>query len=401
MTEQQLIHALLDFQSAESTPPWRPDPDHLRDVAEQVRSAFSAAHLDQSFASRLREGIFGGLSRLDALPRDDSFWNGTNRRPTLNKIRHLALQMLDGKPKEEGACWALAATSLLWCCNDFGLAGWRGLHELGRLDAAWPILAAYHVWAETGYDAGPSLTAFLHEAGLCVQARNALEAIEVRQGERVRSWSRSVALACPVVVDPSWLAWNGGQVGKLARAVQRERAWQHLPVLADALEEAGCDDEHLLGHLRGPSPHALCCWLVELLAKAPRARAGESGPEVRFCPSRAEGLPDVRGVVVHPDRLEVNTAGSWLTFPFSRIGRRQESRVVSLVKRLAGRAPWPVMVADRDWFHAPRDRFFLWYTDPPLRTCMPEDEPADRASSYFLRIQTVLTKGGYATYDLG
>lgn len=154
--------------------------------------------------------------------------------------------------------------------------------------------------------------------------------------------------------------------------------------------------------------HVRGCWLLDvILAKEAVAPAdGTAGRQeaaglVRFRPSRAEGLPDVREVVVRPDRLEVNTAGSWLTFPFARIGRRQESRLVSFVKRLAGRQPWPVMVADRDWFHPPPDRFFLWYTDPPLRTCMPEVEPAEHAASYFSRIQRVLRSGGYATFDLG
>ena len=38
-----------------------------------------------------------------------------------------------------------------------------------------------------------------------------------------------------------------------------------LAVLADALEEAGCTDADLLGHLRGPGPHARGCWAVDLL----------------------------------------------------------------------------------------------------------------------------------------
>jgi hypothetical protein len=122
---------------------------------------------------------------------------------------------------------------------------------------------------------------------------------------------------------------------------------------------------------------------------------------IRFIPSRAEGLPDVREVVVHPDRLEVNTAGRWVEFRFRQIGRRQESRAWSLFKRLIGRWPRSVMVADRDWFHAPRDRYFLWYTNPPLKTCMPEDEPVERMSSFFYRVQAVLGSGGYATFDLG
>jgi hypothetical protein len=408
MTEQQLVTALLDFQSVEASPPWRPDPAHLRDLTEQVRSAFSAAYLEQGFAGRLREAILGGLSRLDALPRDDPFWDGTNRRPTLQKVRDLASRVLERGPVEEWACWAWAATDLLWCCNDFGLAGWRGLHELGLLDAACPVLAAFHVWGQSGYDPSPYLAAFLHGAGLCVGARNALEPIEASQDEGVAGWARAVARDCPVAVDPRWLAWDGGQAEKLARAVQREGAWHHLPVLADALEEAGCDDEDILGHLRGSRPHAGRCWIIDLLlAKEPiPSTSGQAGGEdaaglVRFRPSRAEGLPDVREVVVYPDRLLVCSAESWLTFPFSRMGRRQESRLASFVKRLAGRDPWPLLVADRDWFHPPPDRFFRWYTDPPLRTCMPQDEPADHAASNFWRIQKVLASGGYATFDLG
>jgi hypothetical protein len=36
-------------------------------------------------------------------------------------------------------------------------------------------------------------------------------------------------------------------------------------VLADALEEAGCGDEEILGHLRGPGPHVRACWVLDLL----------------------------------------------------------------------------------------------------------------------------------------
>jgi hypothetical protein len=216
-------------------------------------------------------------------------------------------------------------------------------------------------------------------------------------------------------LDPCWLT---PLVLSLATAAYEERVapdpsrpgWLvldpvRLLVLADALEEAGCDEQEILEHLRVSGEHVRGWWCVDLLlakepTHSPTVPAAE--PElVRFRPSSAEGLPDVREVVVHPDRLEVNTAGSWVTFPFSRIGRRQESRLASLARRLAGRAPWPPVVAERDWFHPPPARFFLWFTDPPLRTCMPEDEPADHAASHFSRIQAVLAKGGYATYDLG
>jgi hypothetical protein len=42
-----------------------------------------------------------------------------------------------------------------------------------------------------------------------------------------------------------------------------------LAVLADALEEAGCTERTILGHLRGPGPHVRGCWAVDLLLGKP------------------------------------------------------------------------------------------------------------------------------------
>ena len=52
---------------------------------------------------------------------------------------------------------------------------------------------------------------------------------------------------------------------KLAASVYEEQAFDRLPILADALEEAGCDDAELLAHLRGPGPHARGCWPLDTL----------------------------------------------------------------------------------------------------------------------------------------
>jgi hypothetical protein len=76
----------------------------------------------------------------------------------------------------------------------------------------------------------------------------------------------------PVQVDPSWLAWHGGAVKNLAAAVYEERELPsghldaaRLAVLADMLEEAGCSDPYILGHLRSPGPHVRGCWPLDLL----------------------------------------------------------------------------------------------------------------------------------------
>jgi hypothetical protein len=67
------------------------------------------------------------------------------------------------------------------------------------------------------------------------------------------------------VLDPAWLAWDGGTVVKLAQTIYDERAFAQLPILGDALEEAGCAEEALLEHCRQPGLHARGCWVVDAL----------------------------------------------------------------------------------------------------------------------------------------
>jgi cell wall assembly regulator SMI1 len=66
-------------------------------------------------------------------------------------------------------------------------------------------------------------------------------------------------------IDPTWLTWNDRTVARLARAIAEERAFDRLPILGDALEEAGCSDAAILGHCRQPGEHGRGCWLVESL----------------------------------------------------------------------------------------------------------------------------------------
>jgi hypothetical protein len=66
-------------------------------------------------------------------------------------------------------------------------------------------------------------------------------------------------------VHPSWLTWNDGTARKIAQAIYDERAFERLPVLADALEDAGCDDADILRHCREPGEHVRGCWVIDLL----------------------------------------------------------------------------------------------------------------------------------------
>jgi hypothetical protein len=74
------------------------------------------------------------------------------------------------------------------------------------------------------------------------------------------------------VIHRHWLTWKGGTVKLLAESIYEERSLpsgrldnNQLAVLADALEDAGCTDLSLLGHLRDPSPHYRGAWGIDLL----------------------------------------------------------------------------------------------------------------------------------------
>jgi len=76
----------------------------------------------------------------------------------------------------------------------------------------------------------------------------------------------------PIQVEPAWLAWHGGAIVRLAQPVYEERELPsghldagRLAVLADMLEEAGCADAEILGHLRGPGPHVRGCFAVDAI----------------------------------------------------------------------------------------------------------------------------------------
>lgn len=68
-----------------------------------------------------------------------------------------------------------------------------------------------------------------------------------------------------VVVPADWPGWTDQAVQCLASHVYREDRFDELPILADALEDAGCTDESMLRHCREPGDHVRGCWLIDLI----------------------------------------------------------------------------------------------------------------------------------------
>jgi hypothetical protein len=66
----------------------------------------------------------------------------------------------------------------------------------------------------------------------------------------------------PVTFDP---LWRTSDVVGLAQAMYEERAFERLPILSDALMEAGCERKQIIAHCRGEGTHVRGCWIVDLV----------------------------------------------------------------------------------------------------------------------------------------
>jgi hypothetical protein len=128
----------------------------------------------------------------------------------------------------------------------------------------------------------PTVYRVANVARLCAEAA-------VEAGNDLRAWGRERAAQAvllrdifnpfrAVALDPAWRTRNDGLAARVAAGIHEEGDFAAVPVLADALEEAGCEDRYLLEHCRG-GPHARGCWAVDLiLSRGPAEGAENSAP---------------------------------------------------------------------------------------------------------------------------
>lgn len=65
---------------------------------------------------------------------------------------------------------------------------------------------------------------------------------------------------------PVMPSWRTSEIIGLAQTMYDQRSFERMPGLADALEQAGCDNPEILGHCRERGRvHARGCWIVDLL----------------------------------------------------------------------------------------------------------------------------------------
>ena len=131
----------------------------------------------------------------------------------------------------------------------------RGTPEVERLVWVDHFTGEGWVALEDGWEAAYSATGVDWDDELADEPRHQLALLHDIMGNPFE----------PVAVDPSWRSWNNGAVVSVAHAIYQQRAFDHLPTLGDALQEAGCSNSDILAHCRTPSEHARGCWVVDLV----------------------------------------------------------------------------------------------------------------------------------------
>ncbi|HZY89323.1 MAG TPA: hypothetical protein VFE78_31160 [Gemmataceae bacterium] len=153
--------------------------------------------------------------------------------------------------------------------------------EAERVKAHWdsgdaPVtgLASFSATNAVGYATGDGSTPAEDAAKDALEALSRA-ALDNEAAVRAEAEHQAALIRCifgptlfrPRVLPPSVRTWEGGTVVKLAAGVYAERDFTQvrIGVRADAVEEAGLLDAELLGHLRGPGPHARGCHGIDLL----------------------------------------------------------------------------------------------------------------------------------------
>jgi hypothetical protein len=243
---------------------WRPIREHLRwRASARKRLLFVAACCRVAFAPF---PDVRGLRAIEALERlaDDSFAH-REAAPFIMDVEAMIYEVgrqgesaLDAYYAESGTC------SCGYCPEtEESAARAEALNPAVDADFGYRLMETSRA-AEVAADAGETLCRLL---GSSHDAVATVEQVDFLPLEQARPLLHE--LFCnpfrPVVLQAAWLAWNDHCIERIAQAIYDERAFDRMPILADALEDAGCDNADILNHCRGDGPHVRGCWVVDLL----------------------------------------------------------------------------------------------------------------------------------------
>ncbi len=126
------------------------------------------------------------------------------------------------------------------------------------------------------------------------------------------------------------------------------------------------------------------------------------GGVLRFVPGRVEGLPDVTEVAFYRDRLEFLSAGRWVSFRLADFAAWPHPAFLWRYLARVGFRPRWLPVGEHDGCRPAAERFFRFYTWPPIVVYMPDElTESCGAITLFNRVHEVIREGGFSTWDLG
>jgi hypothetical protein len=146
--------------------------------------------------------------------------------------------------------------------GDFGILQWEFREDAILLDRILDRLKAGQA----------NLDILNWAVGWGIPTQRVFRILEVLDINSRRMMSRFDPFGDPVVtLDPAWRTWNDGTVPRLARGIAERGDFESLPILADALEDAGCTDAIILGHCRSAGRDVRRSWVVDaILAESSR-----------------------------------------------------------------------------------------------------------------------------------
>ena len=121
---------------------------------------------------------------------------------------------------------------------------------------------------DKGDPLGPALVTARHAARAAADLqgqRNVLDALPTIAEQRGQTALVRCLFGNPFRPRPVCAAWLTREVRALADAIYAERAFDRMPLLADAVEASGCTNADLIEHCRSGREHARGCWVVDLL----------------------------------------------------------------------------------------------------------------------------------------
>jgi hypothetical protein len=156
----------------------------------------------------------------------------------------------------------------------FLAAFWRGHLRYVRRETVREVLlqrlAELEHWADTGCPPRQQhdevfMASSVEEArrvtiGVCQQPGSMWKTGHRRQSELVRE-----IFGNPFRQVAFFPSWRTDTALSLARQMYESQDFSAMPILADALQDAGCDSADILAHCRGPGPHVRGCWVVDLV----------------------------------------------------------------------------------------------------------------------------------------